>query len=380
MRRFSLRIPRLVPGAEDGRPLRRLGNLHWGPLLTALALSLIGLATVSSASAESGSEYLPRQGLWIAIGLIALVFAFAVDYHALLDLAPIFYGGAIGLLGVVLVVGREVGGARSWLGFGGFGGQPSELAKLATALMLARYLARVRRPALELRHLVIAGLLVAPPVVFVVLENDLGSAAMFGPMVAAMLLVAGIRGRHIAVGVALVFVLGAGYWATGARGHQVQRIVSFLEPESDPLGAGYQVRQSKIAVGSGQWLGRGYGQGTQSQLRFLPERHTDFVAAVLAEEWGFLGVVIVLGLYAIYLASAARVAARSRDRAGILLIAGLLGLFSFHVLYNTAMVVGLLPITGIPLPFLSYGGSFMLVNFLITGLVLNVDYRRYVNR
>jgi rod shape determining protein RodA len=140
------------------------------------------------------------------------------------------------------------------------------------------------------------------------------------------------------------------------------------------------VRQSKIAVGSGQWTGRGYGQGTQSQLRFLPERHTDFIMAVLAEEWGFLGVVAVLALYSSYFLSAASIAARSRDRAGVLLVAGLLSLLAFHTVYNTAMVVGMVPITGIPLPFLSYGGSFMLLCFVATGLLLNVDYRRYVNR
>lgn len=358
----------------------RLGNLHWGPLVAAITLALIGLATVSSASAESSVDYLPRQGVWIALGLVVLVVVFAIDYHALIDLAPIFYGGALLLLAVVLFTAREIGGARSWIGIGGFGGQPSEIAKLATALMLARYLARVRQPSLELRHLATVALIVAVPVGLVVLENDLGSASMFGPMTAAMVLVAGVRPRHVVTGIVVVMLLGTGYWATGIRSHQVERVISFLEPDSDPLGAGYQVRQSKIAVGSGQWVGRGYGQGTQSQLRFLPARHTDFVAAVLAEEWGFLGIVAVLSLYALFLISTARVAARSRDRAGILLLAGLLGLFSFHVLYNTAMVVGLLPITGIPLPFLSYGGSFMLVNFLITGLVLNVDYRRYVNR
>ena len=153
-----------------------------------------------------------------------------------------------------------------------------------------------------------------------------------------------------------------------------------MGPEQDPLGAGYQVRQSKIAVGSGQWLGRGYMQGTQSQLRFLPERHTDFIMAVLAEEWGFAGVVTVLGLYGLFILSGATIAMRSRDRAGILLVVGLLAVSAFHALYNSAMVVGLLPITGIPLPFLSYGGSFTLVNFLATGLILNVDFRRYVNR
>ena len=164
------------------------------------------------------------------------------------------------------------------------------------------------------------------------------------------------------------------------RDYQRQRVMTFLDPESDPLGAGYQLKQSKIAVGSGEFLGRGYMQGTQSQLRFLPARHTDFVMAVLAEEWGFLGVALVLFLYAIYFLNGSEIAMRARDRAGVLLVVGLLSAFGFHVLYNTAMVVGLLPITGIPLPFLSYGGSFTLFNFVATGLILGIDVRRYVNR
>jgi rod shape determining protein RodA len=162
--------------------------------------------------------------------------------------------------------------------------------------------------------------------------------------------------------------------------YQRQRVMTFLQPASDPLGAGYQVRQSKIAVGSGELAGRGYMQGTQSQLRFLPARHTDFILAVLAEEWGFVGVATVLSLYGVYLANAGAVAARARDRQGILLVTGLASVVAFHVLYNSAMVIGLVPITGIPLPFLSYGGSFTLVNWTVLGLLLGVDFRRYVNR
>ncbi len=164
------------------------------------------------------------------------------------------------------------------------------------------------------------------------------------------------------------------------RDYQRERVLTFLQPERDPLGAGYQVRQSKIAVGSGELVGKGYMQGTQSQLRFLPARHTDFIFAVLAEEWGFLGVSATLTLFGLYLFSGAQVAMRARDRAGILLVVGLLSMTTVHVLYNTAMVVGLVPITGIPLPFLSYGGSFMLANFIATGIILGVDFRRYVNR
>jgi rod shape determining protein RodA len=203
---------------------------------------------------------------------------------------------------------------------------------------------------------------------------------MFLPMLTGMLLVAGVRPRYLITAALLATIAGGALWSFGMRPYQRERIVSFLAPESDPLGAGYQVRQSKIAIGSGQLLGRGYGQGTQSQLRFLPERHTDFIMAVLAEEWGFLGVLTVLGLYGVFITSSASIAARSRDRAGILLTVGLVSTLAFHVIYNASMVVGFLPVTGIPLPFFSYGGSFMLMCFISTGLILNIDFRRYVNR
>jgi rod shape determining protein RodA len=203
---------------------------------------------------------------------------------------------------------------------------------------------------------------------------------MYAPMLVGMLLLAGVRLRVLAVSAILLALLGAGIWNFGMQDYQQERVITFLAPDSDPLGAGYQVRQSKIAVGSGQLLGRGYMQGTQSQLRFLPARHTDFIFAVLAEEWGFVGVLATLGLYGLYVFTALRIGVRARDRVGILLVVGAVSVFSFHVLYNTAMVVGMLPITGIPLPFLSYGGSFMLFNFFATGLMLNVDIRRHVNR
>jgi len=195
-----------------------------------------------------------------------------------------------------------------------------------------------------------------------------------------MLLVAGVRWQLIVAGLLIVILVAGMAWSFLLLPYQRERIVSFLSPGSDPLGAGYQLRQSKIAVGSGELTGRGYMQGTQSQLRFLPARHTDFIFAALAEEWGFLGVLTVLSLFSLYVYNGAQVARRSRDRVGILLVVGLLSVFAVYVTYNTAMVVGMLPITGIPLPFLSYGGSFMLSNFIATGLILGVDYRRFVNR
>jgi rod shape determining protein RodA len=368
------------PLHEDRPRLRLLSSIDGGLILAVLLLTAIGLATVHSASSELLVDYLPRQAAWVAIGLVLLVAAIGLDYHVLLDFSLVLYGLGLAALVAVLVIGVERGGAANWLQVGPFQVQPSELAKLATALFLARYLAGLNLRVLEVRQILAAVTIVAVPMVLVAVEPDLGGAAMYAPLLAGMLLVAGIRVRLLVTAAVLGLVLGSGVWMFGMKSYQRQRVLTFLAPETDPLGAGYQVRQSKIAVGSGELLGKGYMQGTQSQLRFLPARHTDFILAVLAEEWGFLGVVTVLGLYAVYISSAARIAARARDRAGILLVVGLLSIVGFHVLYNSAMVVGFVPITGIPLPFLSYGGSFTIINFISTGIILGVDIRRYVNR
>jgi rod shape determining protein RodA len=370
----------MATGAEEKAPLRQLSSIDGGLLAAALLLSAIGLATVHSASSEMVVDYLPRQALWLSIGVVALIAAMSIDYHVLLDFSIVLYAAGLVLLVLVLVAGVVRGGAAHWFRIGPWQFQPSEFAKLATAMLLARYLAGLNRRILDLRQILVGVSIVVVPMVLTAAEPDLGGAAMFAPLAAGTLLVAGVRIRLLLVAAALGVVLAAGLWSFGMKGYQRQRVLTFLSPQSDPLGAGYQVRQSKIAVGSGQMAGKGYMQGTQSQLRFLPARHTDFILSVLAEEWGFLGVVAVLGLYALYVGSAARIAMRARDRAGILLVVGLLSFFCFHVLYNSSMVAGFVPITGIPLPFLSYGGSFTMVNFISTGLMLGVDLRRYVNR
>lgn len=366
--------------AEDRPLLRHLAEVRWTLLLAALMLAAVGLATVHSASSELALDYFPRQAGWIGAGLVAALVVLGFDYQKIAKFSPLLYLLGVAALVTVLFFGSVRGGARSWFGIGTFGVQPSEFAKLTTAIFLARYLAATNRSHLLVREILVACGITAVPVLLVVLQRDLGSAAMFLPMLAAMLFVAGVRWQILVAAVLLALVAGALVWNFALLDYQKARVSTFLDPESDPLGGGYQLRQSKIAVGSGQIGGRGYMQGTQSQLRFLPARHTDFVFAVLAEEWGFLGVIGVLTLYAAYIFNGARIAARARDRLGILLVMGLLGSFAFHVIYNTAMVVGLLPITGIPLPFLSYGGSFTLASFMAAGLILGVDFRRYVNR
>jgi len=369
-----------LPLPEERPRLGQLGALRWGLLLAALALTAIGLATVRSASAEMAAGYFSRQLVWVGAGIVAMIVAFAIDYQKLVVWSLPLYAGAVAALVLVLPFGHRAGGAVGWFRVGSVGLQPVEFAKLATALFLVRYLSAESERFLSLRQIATAVGIAALPMTVDALQPDLGGAAMFVPMLAGMLLVAGVRLRVIVTAAAGVAIVGALVWTFGMKDYQRQRVYTFLQPASDPLGAGYQVRQSKIAVGSGQWTGRGYRQGTQSQLRFLPARHTDFILAVLAEERGFLGVALVFGCYALYFGSAAAVAARARDRAGVLLVVALASIAGFHVVYNSAMVIGLVPITGIPLPFLSYGGSFTLINWIAVGLILNVDFRRHVNR
>ncbi len=383
MRRQSRSIP--ISGIfrrPDTGPIGRLSTARWSVLLFALALSVIGLVTVRSAAADLAGSYLSRQAVWVALGLTLCFIMLVFDYQRLASLALPIYLGGLGLLVLVLIpgVGLVRGGARSWLGMAGFQIQPSEVAKLTTALFLARFLAGVAGERLRTREILQAAAIVALPMLLIKQQPDLGSAAMFVPMWAGMVWVAGVRWQFLVGAFLLALCAGGAIWTFGLQDYQQERVLTYLSPERDPHGAGYQARQSKIAVGSGALSGRGYEQGTQSQLRFLPARHTDFIFAVLAEEWGFLGVFVTLFLYGLFFLNVTEVAGRARDRLGILLVVGVASTLAFHVLYNTAMVIGRAPITGIPLPFLSYGGSFTLFCFAVCGVVLNVDYRRYVNR
>ncbi len=364
----------------DDRALGWGGSLAWPILFCSVVLALIGAATIHSASSELATDYLPRQLVWIGVGLLAFAAGLLIDYRWLIRVAPwLFLGGLLAVL-LVTLFGHEAGGARSWVGLFGLGGQPSDFMKVATALLLARYLASIKQPLLSVREIGWAFVIVLFPIALVAFQPDLGGAVMFLPILAGMLLVAGVRFRLILLALLIVIVAAGSLWTFGMRDYQKDRILSFVQPERDPLGAGYQLRQSKIAVGSGQIVGKGFMQGTQSQLRFLPARHTDFIFAVLAEERGFVGVLVVLLLYATYFRNGVLAALRARDRGGLLLVTGLLAVIAAYVLYNTAMMIGLLPVTGIPLPFLSYGGSFTLFCFFSSGLIAGVDRRRYVNR
>ena len=406
---------------------RLLLNIDWLLLGTSLTLACIGLALIASATrtrqeppsvqivanapdaatAERATAAQARrtpqwvkQAGWMALGCIAFLVVIAIDYRRLADRAPLLYVAAATMLAGLLLFGHSIAGTRRWLTLGSLQLQPSEPAKLIAALVVARAFAESRKDSLDLRDLIGPGVATAVLALLIALEPDLGTAFCLVPMFFAAAFLGGLRPRALVV-LALVLVLGAGGlgWAF-AKGYQRRRVVSHVAPyinpdgwlgrqlaryvhieprASDHRGAGYQSRQSRIAVGSGGFLGRGYGQGGQSQLGYLPARHTDFIFSVLAEETGFVGVSLTLALYLTLFWRMFETARRARDRLGALLVAGLASMLTFQVIYNIAMVAGLVPVKGLPLPLLSYGGSSTLSAFMAIGLILNVRMRRFAN-
>ena len=359
---------------------RLVAHFEWPLLTLALAISACGLLTIFSATYAAGagmSPYVVRQAAWIAVGLLVLVISLVIDYRVLDRYGLLTYLAVLAMLVLVPLIGVSGGGARRWLSLGPVSIQPSEFMKLALIIVLASQLHRwAAEPRLALRRLVFPTVLIAIPTYFVLTQPDLGTVIVLLVSAFAVILLAGLPLRLVllallVIGPALPFA-----W-NHLKPYQRQRLVSYVNPQSDPLGAGYHARQSKIAIGSGKVYGKGYLQGTQNQLRFLPEHHTDFVFSVYAEEWGFIGVAALLALYSALLLRGATVALRARDSFGALLAAGLTGGIILQATMNLAMTTGLLPVVGITLPFLSYGGSSMLALMASLGLIMNVSMRRY---
>ncbi len=359
---------------------RLLLNLDWVLLGAALVLASIGIAMIHSAtfSGHSSGLYL-KQAYVLAAALPALLVALSVDYRRLADRAMLFYLGAAALLVHVLLFGPRIAGTQRWFFVGPLQVQPSELAKVAAALLIAKLFAEMRKDRLSLRDVALPGLLTALLALLIAAEPDLGTAFCLVPMFLTVALLAGLRLRAIAL-LGLVFLVVGGLgWRFALKDYQKTRVYTFLDPSLDPRGAGYQKIQSQIAVGSGALLGKGFKQGTQSQLGYLPARHTDFIFSVLAEELGFLGVLFVLSLYLLVLWRALEAAQLARDRLGAFLAAGLTAVLAFQVVYNIAMVAGLVPVKGLPLPLFSYGGASLLSTSIMIGLILNVRMRRFAN-
>lgn len=347
-------------------------------LALALAISSIGVLAISSATMASGMDHLARnQVTWIALGVLVLLGALVFDYRRILAHAGLLYGGTVGLLLAILVYGQISKGAQRWLDLGFFRFQPSELAKVTLALVLAKYVASIKGTHLRFVELLTIGVLTGLPMALVVLQPDLGTALSFIPIAFAIAFMGGIRLRYYVICTVILAIAVPTVYVFGLKSYQRERIQTFLNPERDPQDAGWQVRQSLIAVGSGGMTGKGYQQGSQTRLHFVPEQHTDFVFTVWAEELGFAGTAAAIGLYIMLVTRILGTAAVSRDALGALVCVGFAGSLAFQALANLAMVINLLPTTGIPLPLMSYGGTSAMVTFLFLGLVMNVRMRRY---
>ena len=359
---------------------RLLINIDWGMMGAVMLLLGIGVATILSATysgRNSGLEV--KQVYWILIGLVALLICVTIDYRRLVDHAPLLYLASVVLLTYVLFMGPRIAGTRRWVVMGPVQIQPSEFVKLAAALFVAKIFAESKKDSLGIRDILGPGAAVGVLAALIAAEPDLGTAFTLVPLFVTGAVLAGLRLKAVLVLLAVGIVVGGLGWEFALKDYQKTRIYTFLDPSLDPRGAGYQKIQSEIAVGSGGIAGKGYKKGTQAQLGYLPARHTDFIFSVLAEENGFVGVVVVLGLYLFILWRAMDTAQMARDRVGAFLAAGVATVLAFQVVYNIAMVAGLVPVKGLPLPLMSYGGSSIISSLLAVGLILNVRMRRFVN-
>lgn len=361
---------------------RLLTNFDWKLLLMVLLIAAVGVMNIYSASASYkvvGTPYAVKQIYWVSAGMMLAVLSCSIDYHLLEDLAYWLYGGVLVLLVLVLAVGKTSMGATRWLNLGLFTLQPSEPMKIVIIVTFARYFAR--RPyadGLRLAELAVPFLILGLPALLIMKQPDLGTAIMVLLVAGTIMLAVGVRWStfaYLVLATVPVCYLG---WQFYLREYQKNRILNFLNPERDPLRSGYHLIQSKIAVGSGGLTGKGFLHGTQSQLRFLPEQHTDFAFSVFSEEWGFLGCLVLLVLYFLLILWGLAIADRCNDRFGSLLAVGVTAMLCWHIIINIGMVIGLFPVVGVPLPFFSYGGTSMVTSMIGIGILLSIRMRRFM--
>ncbi len=352
---------------------RQFKELPLGFLL--LIYLLIGVGCVALYSAAGG-----QMNPWASAQLVRVV-AFTpvmlliamLPQSFWLSMSPLIYAGGVAILVAVLLIGVEGGlGAQRWINLAGFKFQPSELMKVGLVIMLAYYYHRLH--ASQISHLffvLLPAVMIGLPCVLVLLQPNLGTAAIIGLLGVMTVFMAGVNWRYFLAGIVLLACLVPILWFFVMHDYQKQRVTTFLDPDSDPLGAGYNIIQSKIAIGSGGFMGKGFVQGTQSQLAFLPEHQTDFLFAIFAEEFGFVGSLILLGLYMLLITGSVLVAFRSQELFGRLIAFGMSSIIFLHVFINMGMVMGIMPVVGVPLPLLSYGGSSMLATMIALGFILN---------
>ncbi len=365
---------------------RLIQNFDWLTFLVVILISIIGIMTIFSATRHPGAEdaaqasFYIKQMVWLAISLLALVLFISFDYIWLERIAlPVYVTGLLLLL-IVLIAGRTGMGAQRWISLGPLSFQPSEFFKLMFIIMISKYYS------FSLKTLDITGLLrvfffiVLVPFVLLFKQPDLGTAIVVLLIFMSVSLAKGLHKKVVlmvvVIGIISMPFLGNIMW-TGLKDYQKNRIIAFIDPEADPSGIGYHINQSKIAIGSGEFFGKGYLEGTQGPFRFLPEKHTDFVFAVFAEEWGFAGSVFLLSLYLLLIMRGLDTANKAKDNFGRLLALGITFMLSIYFFINIGMTLGIMPVVGIPLPFMSYGGTALLSNYMAIGVLINIRTRRF---
>ena len=353
----------------------------WMLLAFVLCVSVMGILNIYSTgfnAAEGQTPFYLKQLQWIVVGFVFMIFIFFVDYRVIIEYAYIIYGFALTLLALVLIVGSSSHGAQRWLGGGFFAIQPSELMKVIIIIALARYFDNHKsNEPYKLKELLVPLLIVAVPCALILKQPDLGTALMLVVIFVSIVLFMGVDKKS------LIFVLAGGliFIPSGwlfLKDYQRERLITFLNPEGDPLGSGYHIIQSKIAIGSGEIFGKGFLSGSQTQLKFLPEQQTDFVFSVFAEEWGFIGSMILIVIFTMIIFWGLKIALQARDLLGTIIAFGVTAQIAWEVFINIGMVLGILPVVGIPLPFFSYGGSAMLSLMAAVGLLINVNARRFI--
>ena len=360
-------------------------HIDWALLTALLAIAAIGIAMIYSTTYVLGPDgghagpQVRTQFIALILGFAALLVFLLIDYRLLAEHSLFIYVGLCALLVFVLLKGSTQFGSTRWISLGPLNLQPSEFGRLSVALILAMFFGENRRGARNTGDLVIGGFFTLVPLLLIAKQPDLGTAVTLLPVLFGVVYLAGMRMRLLGVVVLAGVLIAPIAWQFALQDYQKQRIQTFIDPSQDPQGAGYQTIQARITVGSGGLTGKGFMQGTQNQYKFLPVAHNDFIFSVLAEEQGFLGVLVVLGLYLFVIIRSLEAARLAKDRLGAYLVAGIIAGFSFQVIYNIAMSVGLAPVKGITLPLMSYGGSSLIATMATFGLILNVRMRRFTN-
>lgn len=355
---------------------RLVANFDWLLFFAVLGLNAIGIVNLTSAAVHEGLWR--QQSYWLVIGLVLLFSAVVIDFKKFERAAPLFYLVTLALLIGVHFFGHRVSGAQSWYDFGPMNLQPSELMKISLIMMIARlYQHDSFLRSWGLRELLLPAAIIGVPVLCILLEPDAGTAMIALMMSGSMILFGGVKRKIVVIAILAGALSFYPMWHWGLKPHQKDRIMIFMHPEEDPLGSGYNALQSKIAIGSGGLTGKGYKQGPMSLLKFLPAQQTDFALSVWAEEWGFVFVALALLLYLLVVFRGMQAAAAAKDRFGVMLAFGCSMLIFWHMFVNVSMLVGLFPVIGVPLPFMSYGGSNLMTFMVCVGLILNVGMRKF---